>query len=63
MTGYADWSRIQVREQTFDLDLLLAHFGTVQSGGAEVGDYNNDSYVADGDLGMLLTALALNQPA
>ena len=55
--------QVKTFEQTFDLDLLLANFGTVQAGGADVGDYDNDGFVADTDLSYLLTVLGLNHRA
>ena len=44
-------------EQTFDLDMLLANFGTVRPGGVDLGDFDNDGLVGDADLAYLLNAL------
>ena len=61
---YASIAALQVEqvktfEQTFDLDLLLSYFGTVQTDGADVGDYDDDLYVGDIDLAYLLMVLGL----
>ena len=51
-------AQVETFEQTFDLDLLLANFGTVRTGGADDGDFDNDGRVGDADLAYLLRALA-----